>query len=83
MLQSCYAACTAPDPGDPRARPFTAQAIIANPPSYGHIHCAEKLGVPLHLVGGRGLRGGWWRRTASVAGRVPLRMVRSAPEAAA
>ena len=25
------------------------QAIIANPPSYGHIHCAEKLRVPLHI----------------------------------
>ena len=25
------------------------QAIIANPPSYGHIHCAEKLGIPCHM----------------------------------
>ena len=25
------------------------QAIISNPPTYGHIHCAEKLGVPLHM----------------------------------
>lgn len=31
-------------------RPFIADAIIANPPSFGHIHCAEKLGVPLHLI---------------------------------
>lgn len=29
---------------------FVADAIIANPPSYGHIHCAEKLGIPLHLM---------------------------------
>ena len=32
------------------ARPFVADAIIANPPSFAHIHCAEKLGVPLHLM---------------------------------
>ena len=31
-------------------RPFVADAIIANPPSFAHIHCAEKLAVPLHLM---------------------------------
>ena len=30
--------------------PFIADAIIANPPSFAHIHCAERLGVPLHLM---------------------------------
>ena len=30
-------------------KPFTAQAIIANPPTYGHIHIAEKLGIPCHM----------------------------------
>lgn len=29
---------------------FLADAIIANPPSLAHIHCAEKLGIPLHMV---------------------------------
>jgi hypothetical protein len=29
---------------------FIADAIIANPPSMAHIHCAEKLNVPLHMV---------------------------------
>lgn len=29
---------------------FIADAIIANPPSMAHIHCAEKLGIPLHMV---------------------------------
>ncbi|EFQ27364.1 glycosyltransferase family 28 domain-containing protein [Colletotrichum graminicola] len=29
---------------------FVADAIIANPPSMAHIHCAQKLGVPLHMV---------------------------------
>ncbi|KAL0930991.1 udp-transferase [Colletotrichum truncatum] len=30
--------------------PFIADAIIANPPSFAHIHCAEALGIPLHLM---------------------------------
>ncbi|OQV08036.1 hypothetical protein CLAIMM_12365 isoform 2 [Cladophialophora immunda] len=32
------------------ARPFVADCIIANPPSFAHIHCAEKLGIPLHIM---------------------------------
>ncbi|KAI1409019.1 hypothetical protein F5Y13DRAFT_182267 [Hypoxylon sp. FL1857] len=31
-------------------RAFIADAIIANPQSLAHVHCAEKLGVPLHLM---------------------------------
>ncbi|SPQ18621.1 46dc12d5-0840-4724-9e0b-fcc351d440a4 [Thermothielavioides terrestris] len=37
-------------PGDPKNRPFVADAIIANPPSFAHIHVAEKLGIPLHIM---------------------------------
>lgn len=29
--------------------PFVADGIIANPPSLGHVHCAERLGIPLHM----------------------------------
>ncbi|KAI7767327.1 hypothetical protein LZL87_014017 [Fusarium oxysporum] len=29
---------------------FIADVIIANPPSMAHIHCAEKLSIPLHMV---------------------------------
>ncbi|KAH8601371.1 hypothetical protein B0O99DRAFT_648725 [Bisporella sp. PMI_857] len=29
---------------------FVADAIIANPPSFAHVHCAERLGIPLHLM---------------------------------
>ncbi|KAL8945296.1 MAG: hypothetical protein Q9211_000172 [Gyalolechia sp. 1 TL-2023] len=32
------------------AKPFVADAIIANPPSFAGIHCAEKLGIPIHLM---------------------------------
>ncbi|KAI0385585.1 putative glucosyl/glucuronosyl transferase [Hypomontagnella monticulosa] len=35
---------------EPAVRPFVADCIIANPPSFAHIHCAEKLGVPLHIM---------------------------------
>jgi hypothetical protein len=31
-------------------QPFVADAIIANPPCFAHVHCAEGLGVPLHLM---------------------------------
>ncbi|PQE27751.1 glycosyltransferase family 1 protein [Rutstroemia sp. NJR-2017a BVV2] len=34
----------------PAARPFVADCIIANPPSFAHVHCAEKLGIPLHIM---------------------------------
>lgn len=48
ILTSTWQACHAPD--DQTGAPFTAQAIIANPPSFGHIHCAEKLKIPLHIM---------------------------------
>lgn len=31
-------------------KPFVADVIIANPPCFAHVHCAERLGVPLHLM---------------------------------
>ncbi|KAM3564635.1 hypothetical protein ARSEF4850_001768 [Beauveria asiatica] len=37
-------------PGNPADRPFVADAIIANPPSFAHIHIAEKMGIPLHMM---------------------------------
>ncbi|KAI5813184.1 hypothetical protein BZA77DRAFT_334948 [Pyronema omphalodes] len=35
---------------DEAQEPFIADAIIANPPSFAHVHCAERLGCPLHLM---------------------------------
>ena len=35
---------------DEADKPFVADAIIANPPSFAHIHIAEKLGIPLHMM---------------------------------
>ncbi|KAL9085786.1 MAG: hypothetical protein Q9165_007418 [Trypethelium subeluteriae] len=31
-------------------RTFVADAIIANPPSFAHVHIAERLGIPLHIM---------------------------------
>ncbi|EEY17393.1 CHIP6 [Verticillium alfalfae VaMs.102] len=46
MSKQPLRAANVPDPKDL----FIADAIIANPPSMAHIHCAEKLGIPLHMV---------------------------------
>ncbi|EMC98969.1 glycosyltransferase family 1 protein [Baudoinia panamericana UAMH 10762] len=35
---------------EPGNRPFVADCIVANPPSFAHIHCAEKMGLPLHIM---------------------------------
>ena len=48
ILQSTWKACISND--DETGVPFVAEAIIANPPSYGHIHCAQKLKIPLHMM---------------------------------
>ncbi|KAH9124331.1 hypothetical protein AeMF1_004885 [Aphanomyces euteiches] len=51
ILRSTWPAVSAPDPeGDPHLPPFRAHAIISNPVTYGHIHVAENLGVPLHIM---------------------------------
>ncbi|PBK62939.1 glycosyltransferase family 1 protein [Armillaria solidipes] len=47
MINGCWLSCCSPCPHT--GRTFTADAIIANPPSFAHIHCAEALGIPLLL----------------------------------
>lgn len=47
MLEGCWRSCFKPDMIS--AEPFVADAIIANPPSFAHVHCAQALGIPLHL----------------------------------
>ncbi|CAF3001338.1 unnamed protein product [Rotaria socialis] len=48
ILKSTWKACI--DEDDETGISFVAEAIIANPPSYGHIHCAQKLQIPLHMM---------------------------------
>ncbi|RGP70242.1 udp-glucose,sterol transferase [Fusarium sporotrichioides] len=48
MLEGCWRSCIEPDPVN--QQPFVADAIIANPPSFAHVHCAQALGIPLHLM---------------------------------
>ena len=50
IVRALWPAVTAADPSDPAARPFVADAIIANPVSFGHMHVAEAMGVPLHMM---------------------------------
>ncbi|KAJ4405477.1 hypothetical protein N0V91_005217 [Didymella pomorum] len=64
-IQGCWRSCYEPGDGtndshnesaDDRigsgitASHFVADLIIANPPSFAHVHCAERLGIPLHIV---------------------------------
>ncbi|CAF0767262.1 unnamed protein product [Rotaria sp. Silwood1] len=48
ILVSTWLACTEND--DETSASFTAEVIIANPPSFGHVHCAQKLQIPLHIM---------------------------------
>ncbi|KAI8539466.1 hypothetical protein RHMOL_Rhmol09G0185400 [Rhododendron molle] len=47
IIFSLLPACTEPDPVTNVA--FKADAIISNPPAYGHTHVAEALKVPIHI----------------------------------
>lgn len=48
MLDGCWRSCIEHDPYT--QQPFVADAIIANPPSFAHVHCAQALGIPVHLM---------------------------------
>ncbi|QDS77053.1 hypothetical protein FKW77_006925 [Venturia effusa] len=60
MLEGAWRGCTEAGDGitevdfskdlDDLPAPFVADAIIANPPTYAHIHIAEKLAIPLHIM---------------------------------
>lgn len=50
IIESCWGACTQHDPKAPYESSFKAHAIIANPISYGAVHCAEALSIPLQLM---------------------------------
>ena len=63
ILEGCWRSCIEPGNGmgdEAKAHSrtsiedsdhlFVADVIIANPPSYGHLHCAEKLGISLHMM---------------------------------
>jgi hypothetical protein len=48
MLDGCWRSCIEPDLAT--HEPFVADAIIANPPSFAHVHCAQALSIPVHLM---------------------------------
>ncbi|KAH0944100.1 hypothetical protein HID58_003737 [Brassica napus] len=47
IINSLLPACKEPDPDSGNS--FKADAIIANPPAYGHTHVAEALRIPIHV----------------------------------
>ncbi|KAK4363659.1 hypothetical protein RND71_018900 [Anisodus tanguticus] len=47
IIYSLLPACKEPDMDT--GVPFKADAIIANPPAYGHAHVAEALQIPIHI----------------------------------
>lgn len=50
ILDGCSRPCINPDPETRTLYAFVADAIIANLPSFSHVHCAEALSIPLHLM---------------------------------
>ncbi|KAM0286499.1 hypothetical protein ACHAQH_000926 [Verticillium albo-atrum] len=48
MLEGFWRSCIDADPDT--GAPFVADAIVANPPGFAHVHCAQALGVPLHVM---------------------------------
>jgi hypothetical protein len=48
MMRLCWKSCY--EPVARTGTPFVADAIVANPPSFAHVHCAERLGIPLHML---------------------------------
>ncbi|CCO36656.1 hypothetical protein BN14_10798 [Rhizoctonia solani AG-1 IB] len=50
ILEGCFASCFAPDYGPGEDTGFAAYAILSNPSTFAHIHCAEALGIPLLFV---------------------------------
>ena len=51
MIDGCWESCFYPDPLTGEL--FVANAIIANPPSFARVHCAEALGIPVGTVRSR------------------------------
>lgn len=50
IIRSTWPALTEPSPDDLDEKPFEADAVISNPPAFGHIHVCEALGIPLHIM---------------------------------
>ncbi|RDW66017.1 hypothetical protein BP6252_09652 [Coleophoma cylindrospora] len=62
MLVGCWRSCIEAGDGtgpaifeagrneEEQTAPFIADCIIANPPSFAYLHCAEKLGIPCHMM---------------------------------
>lgn len=47
-ISGAWDSCIQADPST--QEPFYANVVVANPPSFGSPHCAERLGVPFHIL---------------------------------
>ncbi|KIY46560.1 glycosyltransferase family 1 protein [Fistulina hepatica ATCC 64428] len=47
MMAGCWASCHSPC--EKTGKAFIADVIISNPPAFAHIHCAEAMGIPVHM----------------------------------
>lgn len=50
MLDGCWRSSISIENDDTTQEPFVADAIIADPPSFAHVHCAQALSIPVHLM---------------------------------
>lgn len=52
IMESTWPACTdqLPEEMGSKVPRFVAHAIISNPVTYGHIHCASALNIPIHMA---------------------------------
>ncbi|OJJ66142.1 hypothetical protein ASPBRDRAFT_60002 [Aspergillus brasiliensis CBS 101740] len=48
ILDGCWRSYIEPD--IVTGQSFVADTIIANPPSFAHVHCAQALSIPVHLI---------------------------------
>lgn len=48
LLYGCESSCVEPDLV--MSEPFVADAIISNPLSFAHVHCAQALGIPVYVI---------------------------------
>ncbi|GAB1524077.1 hypothetical protein RhiTH_007229 [Rhizoctonia solani] len=49
IMERCLLSCYEDDKVSGEEPGFAADLIISNPQTFAHIHCAEALGIPLHL----------------------------------
>lgn len=50
IINGCWKSCFETGDGAHHRQSFVADAIISNPPCMAHVHCAQRLGIPVHIM---------------------------------